>query len=87
MPLDADTVVASVKKTGRAVIVHEAQMTGGFGAEVAALLADEAFAWLDAPVRRVAYPDRPVPFAKGLEQELLPGRDRVVAAARDLLDY
>ena len=78
---------ASVKKTGRAVIVHEAQRTAGFGAEVAALLADAAFAWLDAPLRRVTYPDRPVPFAKPLERELLPGKDRVVEAARDLLGY
>ena len=87
VPLDVDTVVDSVQKTGRAVIVHEAQQTAGFGAEVSALLADAAFAWLDAPLRRVAYPDRPVPYAKPLEKELLPGKDRVVVAVRELLEY
>ncbi len=57
-------MLASVKKTSRALIVHEAQQTLGFGAEIAARLADVAFPWLDAPIRRVAYPDRPVPYAR-----------------------
>ena len=83
-PFDAETVINSVRRTGRALVVHEACETAGFGAEVAARLADAAFAWLDAPVRRVAYPDRPVPSAKVLEQALLPSRDKVVAAAREL---
>ncbi len=87
VPLDEATLVASVRKTGRALIVHEAQLTGGFGAEVAARLADAAFPWLDAPIRRLAYPDRPVPYAKNLERELLPTASRVVAAARDLLAH
>ena len=87
VPLDEETVVASVRRTSRALIVHEAGRTGGFGAEVAARLADLAFPWLDAPLRRVAYPDRPSPFAKVLEQELLPGRDRVVAAALELAGW
>ena len=54
VPLDEETVLASVKKTGRALVVHEDQSTGGFGGEIAARIADAAFAWLDAPVRRVA---------------------------------
>jgi pyruvate/2-oxoglutarate/acetoin dehydrogenase E1 component len=54
---------------------------------VAARLADAVFPWLDAPVRRVAYPDRPVPFAKSLEKVLLPDKQKVVAAARDLLAF
>jgi 2-oxoisovalerate dehydrogenase E1 component len=87
VPLDEETVLASVKKTGRALVAHEAQLTGGFGGEVAARIADQAFAWLDAPVKRVAYPDRPVPYARVLEQELLPGKDKIVAAARELLAY
>lgn len=87
VPFDEETVVASVKRTGRAVVVHEAQGTGGFGGEIVARLADVAFPWLDAPVRRVAYPDLPVPFAKKLEQALLPGRDEVVAAAREVLAF
>ena len=87
VPYDEETVLASVKKTGRALVVHEAQLTLGFGAEVAARLADAAFPWLDAPVRRVTYPDRPVPYARVLENELLPGKDKVLAAARELLAF
>jgi 2-oxoisovalerate dehydrogenase E1 component len=87
VPLDEATVLESVKKTHRAVVVHEAPLTSGFGAEVAARIADAAFPWLDAPVRRVAYPDRPSPFAKNLEQELLPNAVRTVAEARKVLDF
>jgi 2-oxoisovalerate dehydrogenase E1 component len=87
VPYDEETVLASVKKTGRALVVHEAQGTLGFGAEVAARLADAAFPWLDAPVRRVAYPDRPVPYARVLENVLLPNRDKVLAEARALLAF
>jgi 2-oxoisovalerate dehydrogenase E1 component len=87
VPYDAETVRASVEKTGRALVVHEAQRTGGFGAEVAARIADDAFAYLDAPVRRVTYPDFPVPYAKTLEQLLMPTQEKVVAAVRELLRY
>ncbi len=87
IPYDEGTVLASVKKTARALIVHEAPITLGFGAEVAARLADAAFPWLDAPIRRVAYPDRPVPYSKVLEQELLPSVAKVIAAARELVAY
>ena len=87
VPLDEDTLVASVEKTGRAIVTHEAQLTGGFGAEVAARLAERAFPWLDAPIRRVAHADRPAPFAKNLEQALMPSKDRLLAAARDLLEF
>ncbi len=87
VPFDEETVLASARKTGRVVVAHEAQGTAGFGAEVAARVADSAFAWLDAPVRRVTYPDRPVPYARPLESELLPSSDDVVAAARELLAY
>jgi len=87
VPLDEDTVVESVRRTHRALMVHEATLTGGFGAEVTARLADAAFAWLDAPLRRVAHADRPSPFAKNLEKVLLPSAGKVVAAARELLAY
>ncbi|MEL7059541.1 MAG: dehydrogenase E1 component subunit alpha/beta [Acidobacteriota bacterium] len=87
VPLDEETIVESARKTGRVVVVHEAQRTGGFGAEIAARLSEHAFAWLDAPILRVAYPDRAVPFAKGLEKALLPDRERVVAAAREVCAY
>jgi 2-oxoisovalerate dehydrogenase E1 component len=87
VPYDEETVLASVKRTGRALIVHEAQQTAGFGAEVAARLADAAFPWLDAPIRRVTYPDRPVPYAKNLEKVLLPDKGKVVKAARELMAF
>jgi len=87
VPFDEETVLASVRRTGRALIVHEAQLTGGFGAEVAARIAERAFSWLDAPVRRVAYPDRPSPYSKILERELMPDKDKVLAAAREVLAY
>jgi 2-oxoisovalerate dehydrogenase E1 component len=87
VPYDEETVLASVKRTGRALIVHEAQQTVGFGAEVAARLADAAFPWLDAPIRRVTYPDRPVPYAKNLEKVLLPDKGKVVKAARELMAF
>ena len=87
VPYDEETVLASVKKTGRVLVVHEAQLTLGFGAEVAARLADAAFPWLDAPVRRVAYPDRPVPYSRVLENVLLPSREKVLAEARAVLKF
>lgn len=87
VPFDDQTVLGSVQKTGRVLIVHEAQETAGFGAEVAARIAEGAFAWLDAPVRRLGYPDRPVPYAKTLERELLPNRDQVVEIALELARY
>jgi len=87
IPLDQETVLASVRKTARALVVHEDQLTGGFGAEVAARIAEHAFSWLDAPVGRIGYPDRPSPYSKVLERELLPSKDDVVEAARRLLAY
>jgi pyruvate/2-oxoglutarate/acetoin dehydrogenase E1 component len=87
VPLDEEAVLASVRKTSRAVVVHEAHLTGGFGGEIAARLADSAFPWLDAPVRRVAGADRPSPYSRALEQALLPDRDKLLAAAREVLAY
>jgi 2-oxoisovalerate dehydrogenase E1 component len=87
VPYDEETVLASVRRTGRALVVHEAPLTAGFGAEVAARLADAAFPWLDAPIRRVTYPDRPVPYAKNLEKVLLPDKGKVLKAARELLAF
>jgi 2-oxoisovalerate dehydrogenase E1 component len=87
VPYDEETVLASVKKTNRAVVVHEAQLTGGFGGEIAARLADRAFAYLDAPVKRVAYPDRPSPYSRILEHALFPDRDKLLATAREVLAF
>jgi 2-oxoisovalerate dehydrogenase E1 component len=86
LPWDAEAVLASVRKTGRALVLHEAPLTGGFGGEVAAVIGREAFEWLDAPVQRVAALDMPVPFSKALEETFSP-RSRLLPALRDLLAY
>lgn len=86
-PLDKQAILESVKKTSRALVVHEANMTGGFGGEIAALIAQEAFDYLDAPVMRVASLDVPVPFSPPLERAVLPSLDRVTTTARKLLEY
>lgn len=87
IPFDEATVLASVRKTGRALIVHEANRTCGFGAEVAACIAEKAFTALDAPIVRVAAADTPVPFAPPLERAVLPSVEQVLAAARQLLRF
>jgi pyruvate/2-oxoglutarate/acetoin dehydrogenase E1 component len=69
------------------VVVHEAPLTGGFGGEIAARIADQAFAFLDAPVKRVAYPDRPSPYARVLESVLLPDKDKLLTVAREALAF
>ena len=84
-PLDMPTVAASVKKTGRAIIAHEACLTGGFGAEMAARIQEELFDHLKAPVRRVAARDVPIPFSPVLEDYVLPKASDVVAVAREIV--
>jgi 2-oxoisovalerate dehydrogenase E1 component len=86
MPWDAETVVRSVAKTGRCLVLHEAPVTGGFGGEIAATVGREAFDWLDAPVARLGALDTPVPFAKALEALHSP-QGRLVPALRELLAY
>lgn len=83
-PLDKDTILNSVKKTGKVVIAHEAVKTMGFGAEVAAIIADEAFDYLDAPIKRVGAPFTPVPFSKPLEEFYLPSSDSIVTAVKEI---
>jgi 2-oxoisovalerate dehydrogenase E1 component len=85
-PWDRDTVLASVKKTSRAVVVHEAPITGGFGGEVAAAIGQDAFDWLDAPVTRVAGLDIPIPFSKALEEIYSP-KGRLLAELREVVAY
>lgn len=87
VPLDEETVFASARKTGKVLIVHEATHTAGFGAELAARIADQCFEDLDGPIRRVAYPDRASPYNKKLEASLLPDRGKVTAALRKLAAY
>ena len=87
-PLDRDAVLSSVKKTGKALIVHEDNITGGVGAEVSALLAEEAFEYLDGPVTRLCGPDIPtMPFAPTLEDVYMPNADKIAAALRKLAAY
>jgi 2-oxoisovalerate dehydrogenase E1 component len=86
LPWDAETVMASVRKTHRALVVHEAPLTGGFGGEVAAAIGEQAFEWLDAPVMRVGALDTPVPAAKELEKLFEP-KERLESAVHALLHY
>jgi 2-oxoisovalerate dehydrogenase E1 component beta subunit len=87
IPLDKETIYESIRKTSKAIILHEDNKTGGIGAEIAALLAEECFDCLDGPVLRVAAPDTPVPFSTPLEEFFLPKITDVEAAARKLAAY
>jgi len=86
-PLDKPAILASVKKTNRVIVLHEASRTGGIGGEIAAIIAEEAFEWLDAPVLRVASLDTPVPYSPPLEDYYLPQTKDVLDAARKLAAY
>ena len=86
-PLDSETILASARKTGKVLVAHEATRSCGVGAEVAALVAAEAFEDLDAPVRRLTAPDVPIPFSPPLEQAVLPQLDDMKEALDELLSY
>lgn len=87
-PVDKETILASVKKTSKALVVHEDNLTGGYGAEVAAIIADEAFEWLDGPVRRLCGPDVPgVPYARPMQDFFMPNPEKIAAAIRELAAY
>ncbi len=84
-PYDAATIIASVKKTGRLIVVHEAPLIGGFGGEIAAMIAEsEAFAYLEAPIVRLGGADVPIPYNRNLERAAVPQVEDIVAAARKL---
>lgn len=85
-PFDKETVLNSVKKTGRVVIAHEAYVTGGVGAEIAAIIADEAFGYLDSPIKRVGAKWAPIPFPSVLEDYVLPGTDDIKKAVNEVLE-
>jgi 2-oxoisovalerate dehydrogenase E1 component beta subunit len=87
LPIDEETVLASVRKTSRAILLHEDTLTGGIGAELAARIAERAFEYLDAPVVRIAAPDTPVPFSPPLEEAFLPNAEKVLEKARWLCAY
>ena len=86
-PLDHDTILGSVAKTSRVLLLHEATRTGGIGGELAAIIGEHAFEYLDAPILRLASLDSPVPYAPALEAAFLPTVTRVVDAAKKLVDY
>jgi len=86
-PLDDEAIVASVKKTNRVLVVHEDTRTGGLAGEIAARVNELCFEWLDAPVRRVAAHDVPLPYAPPLEDFVLPGTGDIVKAARWMASY
>jgi 2-oxoisovalerate dehydrogenase E1 component beta subunit len=87
MPWDREAVLASVRKTSKVLVLHEDTRTGGFGGEIAATIAEEAFEDLDAPVRRIAAPDTPVPFSPVLEKAFIPQVDDVVRGLKELIAY
>jgi len=86
MPWDKDAVMESVRRTHRCLVVHEDNLTAGFGAEITALIADEAFFELDAPPRRIAMPDVPSPHSPLLLAAVLPDVDKIASAMSELLD-
>ena len=87
LPWDKEAVLASVRKTSKVLVLHEDTHTGGFGAEIAATIAEEAFEDLDAPLKRITAPDTPVPFSPPLEKAFIPQVEDVVAGLRELAEY
>jgi pyruvate/2-oxoglutarate/acetoin dehydrogenase E1 component len=86
-PLDREAILTTVARTSRVLLLHEATRTGGIGGELAAIIAEEAFEYLDAPVMRLASLDTPVPYAPSLEAAFLPNAEKVVAAVKRLVQY
>jgi 2-oxoisovalerate dehydrogenase E1 component beta subunit len=87
LPLDRETILASIEKTNRLLIVHEDTRTGGIAGEIAAIVCETAFQHLDAPIARVTALDTPVPYSPPLEERFLPNAEKVAAAARELAQY
>lgn len=87
MPLDIDIILRSVKKTGKVLIAHEDNLTGGIGGEIAAIISEQAFEYLDAPIKRIAALDIPTPYSPPLEEFFLPNTKKIVAAVKDLAAY
>ncbi len=87
MPWDKQAVLESVRKTSKVLVLHEDTRTGGFGAEIAATIAEEAFEDLDAPIKRIAAPDTPVPFSPELEKAYIPQVEDVLAGLKALVEY
>jgi 2-oxoisovalerate dehydrogenase E1 component len=87
LPLDEETIIKSVKKTGKSLVVHEDKVFGGFGGEIVSTITEKAFEYLDGPVRRIGATFTPVGFNKILEKAILPNTDKIMAAMKNLLEY
>ncbi|MFB3128526.1 MAG: transketolase C-terminal domain-containing protein, partial [Lysobacteraceae bacterium] len=87
LPLDKETILSSLRKTNKLLVVHEDTRTGGIAGEIAAMVMEEAFDQLDGPLMRVTSLDTPVPYSPPLEEYFLPNAAKVVKAARDLARY
>ncbi|HLW70882.1 MAG TPA: alpha-ketoacid dehydrogenase subunit beta [Candidatus Binataceae bacterium] len=87
LPLDRDAILATARKTGKVLVVHEDRLTGGFGGEIAAIIGEHAFESLDGPVRRIAAADTHTPFSPPLEEFVLPNSNKIVEAIRSLAAY
>jgi 2-oxoisovalerate dehydrogenase E1 component len=87
IPLDKETILNSVKKTGKVLVVHEDKVFAGFGGELSAMITEEAFEYLDGPVRRVGSLFTPVGFNRILEKAILPDADKIEKAMKELLDF
>ncbi|HKB08741.1 MAG TPA: transketolase C-terminal domain-containing protein, partial [Candidatus Polarisedimenticolia bacterium] len=87
LPLDKDAILSAAKKTGKVLVVHEDTRTGGIAGEIAAIVNEEVFDYLDGPVLRVTAPDTPVPYSPPLEEFFLPNKEKILKAARQLAAY
>lgn len=85
-PMDTEIIAASVKKTHRVVVFHEACVTGGIGGEIVAKIAENVFDYIDAPIKRVGIPDVPVPYAKSLEDAIVPNEDKLITCIKEVME-
>ena len=85
-PMDVDIIIASVKKTHRVVVLHEACVTGGIGGEIVAKIAENVFDYIDAPIKRVGIPDVPVPYAKTLEDAIVPNEEMLITCVKEVME-
>lgn len=85
-PMDTEIITASVKKTHRVVVLHEACITGGIGGEIVAKIAESVFDYIDAPIKRVGIPDVPIPYAKSLEDTIVPNEEKLIACIQGVME-
>ena len=87
VPLDEETIFNSVRKTNKAIVIHEDTLTGGFGGEITAQISDNCFQYLDGPVKRIAAKDSHIPYEPILESEILPSRQEIQDGIKELIEY